>query len=31
MTNVETWNLKSTNVETGLTVENWMVDSKIWK
>ena len=31
MTNEETWNVNITNVETELTVENWMLDNKIWK
>ena len=31
MTSEETWNVEDTNVEAELTVEDWMIDSKVWK
>lgn len=31
MTSEDTWNVEGTNVEEELTIENWMIDSNVWK
>ena len=31
MTNEATWNVNNMNLESELTVENWMIDNKIWE